>query len=260
MPETTTVKMTIQYDGTDFHGFQKQPHGTVRTVQGEVERALGRLRGEAVCVAGAGRTDAGVHALGQVVSFAWRGPVPPDRVAPALGALLPPDLAATRSVPAAPDFHAQFSAVAKTYAYMVYPARFPAPLLRHRALDVPPSFDPDRAAAALDPFVGTHDFSAYENAGSTPRNPVKTIYHCTLERRPPLFVLLVTGSGFLYRQVRTMAGAAVEAGLGRMQPGDVAAALKARNRALAGPTLPAHALYLVRVFYATDPIRHASPF
>lgn len=251
-----TIKLTLEYDGTGFHGFQKQPEGAVRTVQGELETALCTLAGRPVQVHGAGRTDAGVHALGQVASFEWSGCVPAERVAPALGPLLPPDLAATHSEAAPEGFHAQFSAVAKTYAYLCYAARHPAPLLRHRALHVPPAFDPERAAAALAPFTGTHDFSAFENAGSSPRDPVKTIHAFTLEMRPPFFVFLVTGTGFLYRQVRNMAGAAVEAGLGKTDAQGVARALESHDRSLGGPTLPAHGLYMVRVFYDPDSVRH----
>jgi tRNA pseudouridine38-40 synthase len=260
MHEQTIVKLTLQYDGTGFHGFQKQKHGAVRTVQQDLECALGGLAARPVEVQGAGRTDAGVHALGQVVSFAWSGALPPERVAPALGPLLPPDMAALESEAAPHDFHAQFSAVAKTYAYLCYPARRPAPLLRHRALHVPAAFDPALAEAALEPLVGTHDFSAFENAGSTPRDPVKTIHAFTLERRPPFFIFLVTGSGFLYRQVRNMVGAAVDAGLGRMGPQDITRALESRDRALAGPCLPAHGLYMVRVFYEPSLVSHECIF
>ena len=254
MPQdAVNVKMIVQYDGSGFHGFQKQK-GAVRTVQSELESALEELTGRAVEIKGAGRTDTGVHALGQVVSFRCGGPVPADRLAEALATRLPRDIN-TRTSEAVPgDFSARFSAVGKTYQYVFYPARRPVPFLRNTALNIPRGFDPALARQAADLFVGTHDFSGFQNSSDTPRDPVKTMHGCEVVEEGGFTIFRVTGSGFLYRMVRNMAGTLLEAGLGKISADRVAAALDSGDRALAGPTLPPCGLYLMRVYYDPENI------
>lgn len=246
-----TVKMILQYDGADFHGFQKQKTGE-RTVQGEIEKALGELLGRETPTIGSSRTDARVHAVGQVVSFESYGPAPPEKLSFAVQRLLPRDLSAVSSSRERDGFNARTDAKGKTYVYACYRSTKPAPFLIKHALNIPRSFDPKLAAAAMERFVGTHDFSAYENQGSTKRDPVRTIEEFTIVETPPFVKFAVTGSGFLYKMVRNMCGAALEAGMGKTTPERVSEALKTGNRKLGGPTLPPQGLYLVRVYYSDD--------
>lgn len=259
MEPDVNIKLTLSYDGSGFHGFQKQKGGE-RTVQGELERALGALAGEAGETVGASRTDAGVHALGQCVSFRYAGPVPPDRVAAALNTLLPRDVTAAVSEAAPDDFHARFSTVAKTYCYVCVESPHVVPVFRGLALNLPRRLDRERVRDALGAFIGTHDFSAFANVSDTPRDPVKTIHAFELVERPPFLVFRVTGSGFLYRMVRNMAGAAIEAGAGRCDAERIRAALADRGRAPGIPTLPPQALYLVRVHYTENDVSQPVPF
>ena len=251
MSGTATIKMTVQYDGSAYHGYQKQKGG-IATVQSSLEEALGKLLGRPIEIVGASRTDAGVHALGQVVSFSVESNIPPDRMAPALSPLLPPTISAVHSERKPVGFNARFDAKAKTYHYLCYEAKHAVPFYRHYALNVPCNFDAAKAAAAMERFVGTHDFTAFENQGSSQRDSVKTISAFEIERFGPFIKFQVTGTGFLYKMVRNMVGAAIEAGLGRMTPEGIDGALRSGRRELAGPTLPPQGLYLIRVLYGGE--------
>ncbi|MEW6202456.1 MAG: tRNA pseudouridine synthase A, partial [bacterium] len=183
--------MLVQYDGTDFHGFQKQPGG-VRTVQGELENALSNLLGEQVEIIGASRTDAGVHAFGQVVNFILhtqtslgvaqtslgvhgksRREIPPDKIAYAIRRFLPPDISVVSSEEVAQDFHARFNAKAKVYVYVCYRSHQAIPFLRRNALEVNPDVRADKMHEAAQYFLGTHDFSSFRNESDAAADPVR---------------------------------------------------------------------------------------
>lgn len=242
------MKLTIQYDGALFHGFQKQKDGT-RTVQGDLEEALGKLTGAPAPTEGAGRTDAGVHALGQVVSFKTTTAIPPEKIAPALREHLPADIQAARSEQAGDDFSARFSARAKEYRYYLYNTDAPVPMLRNYALFEPGELDLDAMAAALRAMEGRRDFSALRNEGSSPSDPVKTLYRTEIGRRDCFLEIVVYGSGFLYKMVRNIVGAALEVGRGRRGPEWIGEVLESKDRKRAGRTVPPHGLYLYRVDY-----------
>lgn len=246
---TRNIRVLLQYDGTDFHGFQKQ-QGGVRTVQGELEDALFNLLGEQEEIIGASRTDAGVHALGQVVNFkASHGVIPPDKVAAAAHRFLPSDISLVSSEGVPLDFHARYSAKSKEYLYVCYRSPHPIPFLRRNALEVHPDINIERMREASACFIGTHDFSAFRNESDTPVDPVKTIYSFDVEERDKFVLFRVKGSGFLYRMVRNMAGTLLEVGRGRWKSEYVREILLSCDRVAAGPTLPPHALYLLRVEY-----------
>lgn len=248
------IKLVLHYDGTDLHGFQRQK-GQI-SVQEALEAAIRQVTGEPPVLAAAGRTDAGVHALGQVVSFRTSSTLPVDRIPWALNAHLPEALVVQDAVEAPLDFHARFSAHAKTYRYSIQNARFPAPLVSRYAylwrepLDVESM---DRAAAHL---VGRHDFAAFRATGSSAKTTVRTIRACRVEALPlegtpegRLVSIWVEADGFLYNMVRIIAGTLLEVGAGRRSPEDVARALVSGRREDAGKTLPPHGLCLVRVDY-----------
>ncbi|MBI4568283.1 MAG: tRNA pseudouridine(38-40) synthase TruA [Planctomycetes bacterium] len=252
------VRLTIAYDGADYHGWQRQEG--LRTIQGEIERALRELTGEATVVEGAGRTDAGVHALAQVAAFTTTSSIAPERFAPALNARLPADIRARESRLAPEGFHPRFSARGKTYLYRVrtgsQPPLFDRRFVHHHrgALDLAAM----RAGAAA--LVGAHDFRAFTPAQQPKEETVRTVRSIRLFEHPwggepatgrPVATahLLVTGEGFLWNMVRIIAGTLLDVGRGRTPPGEVADILSSRDRRRAGPTLPARGLFLARVYY-----------
>ncbi|MHB0884618.1 MAG: tRNA pseudouridine(38-40) synthase TruA [Bacillota bacterium] len=259
-PDERTIKLIVAYDGTPYHGFQRQRSG-LTTIQSELERAIKEACGERVTVAGAGRTDAGVHALGQVVSFRTKCGVPPDRWPQALASRLPPEIMVTSSGEVPKTFHARFSAKAKTYRYMVLAGPADSPMLaRYTARERGPlDLEATRRGAAH--LVGRHDFSSFWAAGSPRSSPVRTVEALQVEAVEPrlflppgyrseLVVFTVTADGFLYKMVRNFVGTLLEVGLGRSEPDDVKRILESRNRAKAAPTAPPRGLCLVEVRYS----------
>jgi tRNA pseudouridine38-40 synthase len=279
----TTWKLTLSYDGGPFRGWQVQPAHT--TVQGTLADTIRKVTGESVLPQGSGRTDAGVHALGQVTSFALSVPIPPENLLRALNRALPPAVRVLSAEPMPDTFHARHSAVGKTYEYRIFERRicgatqnrvpqvsilrpgFPqlsashericSPFLAPYAWDCrwPLQLEPMQQAAAL--LLGTHDFTSFAAADpdftqrteNTGPNPIKTIHASTVAREHDLLLYRATGSGFLHHMVRNLVGTLVEIGRGALLPEDIPRILAARNRASAGPTAPAHGLYLVHVDY-----------
>jgi tRNA pseudouridine38-40 synthase len=242
------LRLIIEYDGAAFSGWQVQPGR--RTVQGEVERALARILGEAVRVRGASRTDAGVHALGQVACFEIDRELDPRKLAAGVSALCRPDAAVVRAEVAPPGFDPRRDARGKRYRYCVLNRATPSPLLRLTAWHVraPLELGAMRAAAAV--LVGTHDFRGFRAADCEREETVRTVTAIEIApRERQLVEIEVRGTAFLKNMVRIIAGTLVAAGLGRMTTDDVARVLETGDRTLAGQTAPAHGLTLVEVFY-----------
>ncbi|MBI5378910.1 MAG: tRNA pseudouridine(38-40) synthase TruA [Nitrospirae bacterium] len=242
-----TFRMTLEYEGSRFHGWQAQSQGL--TLQGVLEEALERLTGAPTRVVAAGRTDAGVHALGQVVSFATARRLSPEAWKGALNALLPPDIV-VREVREAPEgFDARRWATGKLYRYDILARTIPSPFLRKRAWWVPWHLQVEamREAAAL--LLGTHDFSAVRAAGCGAKHPVRTLRRADLAVEGDLIRCGFEGDGFLRMMVRNIVGTLVEVGRGRLRPGAVGEILSTKDRRLAGPTAPPDGLYLVEVYY-----------
>jgi tRNA pseudouridine38-40 synthase len=235
-------RATVEYDGTDFSGFQLQPGA--RTVQGELEAALARLGdGERQPVDGAGRTDAGVHATGQVIAFTYSGPLPADRLLEALNGNLPRDLA-VRDLRRAPHaFHPRFAARYREYRYTIWNGPR-SPLRERTALPVRAPLDTSAMAQAARVFVGRHDFSAF---GAEDVQPVRTVHSVRVRRAGGLVTIDVRADAFLRGMVRRMVAALLEVGKGRMDEAGVAAALADRRPALAGAAAPARGLCLRHV-------------
>lgn len=254
------IKVVLSYDGTGYHGFQRQGRG-LKTVQDVLYAAIAAVTGgPPERFAAAGRTDAGVHALGQVIAFDTGGSIPAGRIVQALNANLPDDVSVVGAAEADSGFHPRFDATGKTYAYTFYgwEAGARQALLSRHALFVPhpPDLTAIREAAAV--ISGKHDFSAFQDAGRPVKDPTRTVAECRLEYgsyiRPPLAGisaahLIVRADGFLYHMVRIIAGTLLEVGRGRLSPADVAGLLDRGERSDAGPTLPPQGLCLMKVHY-----------
>jgi tRNA pseudouridine38-40 synthase len=247
-------KLTLAYDGTGFSGWQAQPGR--RTVQAELERAWGEITGESVRVTASGRTDAGVHAAAQVVGIESATRIEPEGLVLALNAKLPEDVAVRAVEPAPDNFHATTDAKHKTYRYAIYNDRRRPVFLRRYAWHVPTPLDVDAMDRAAQHLVGTHDFVCFQTAGSERESTVRTLFAAKVRRAArgadeadSLITLEVTGDGFLYTMVRTIAGTLVEVGRGKRDSSWVAEVIASRDRTQAGQTAPPHGLTLVAVEY-----------
>ncbi len=250
------LKLTISYDGTRFVGWQRQAAGV--SVQGLLEDALGRFEGAPVAVHGAGRTDAGVHALGQVASARMTSAHPLDSVARGLNACLPPDVRVIDIQEVAADFHARFSARSKTYRYRLQTSVVASPFERAYMWHVPVALDVAAMRVAARALVGTHDFAAFQSTGSETTGTVRTITESVIgeavaegwrDSTAPFLVYEVSGDGFLRHMVRAIVGTLVEIGRGQRTEASIAALLEGGSRSQAGITAPPQGLFLVRVVY-----------
>lgn len=246
-PKTRQVKLIIEYDGGGFSGWQIQAGR--RTVQQELKNAWKRVTGEVVSVPGASRTDAGVHAEGQVAAIRTRSRIATDRLVHALNYYLPEDVRVRRAVEVPLSFHPQFQARSKIYRYTVLHSWTPRPLHRRTALLVrgPLAIRPMRQAARS--FVGRHDFRAFGSAIEKKKTTIRTVVSFRVIRKGEFVVFEVEGDGFLHRMVRAMVGTLLRVGQGRIHPSEVGRILREGDRRAAGPVVPPHGLCLVRVKY-----------
>ena len=243
-----TWRLRLEYDGTDFSGWQVQPGQT--TIQGEVESALQRVFAQpGLRVVASGRTDAGVHALGQVVSFRARAARQPSQVRDGLNSLLPPQIACLQADQMPAEFHAQRSAVGKLYRYVlrVGPAR--TALRRNRCWQVRYSLDVMAMAEALERLVGRHDFTSFRAAGCSANSPVRTIASAEIRPMEDTLWVELYGEGFLRHMVRNIVGSLHEVGRHNHSPEWFSELLEAKDRTAAGVTAPPQGLFLVRVDY-----------
>jgi tRNA pseudouridine38-40 synthase len=263
-----TLKIVLAYDGSGLVGWQRQPSGL--SVQARLEDALTAIEGHPVSVVGAGRTDAGVHALGQVASCRIDHPLPPAQLARALNAVLPGAIRVLEVEEVSEAFHARYSARSKTYRYLVLNADVASPFGRQYVWHVPQRLDATAMAQAARLLEGDHDFVALQGAGSATKTTVRTMMTAGVRESTTvdvvgrslalsdrsdggrLLVFELTGNGFLRHMVRNAVGTLVEIGLGRRSPGWMTEVLASRNRSRAGPTAPASGLFLVSVDYGTE--------
>jgi tRNA pseudouridine38-40 synthase len=241
------LKMTVAYDGSCYHGFQRQPNGM--TVQQKLEEGLAELTGDCVNIAGAARTDAGVHALGQVVSFQLRTSIPVDRMVPALQGKLPCDIVVRDAVEVDEAFHARFSSVGKTYFYRVLNREIADPLRRNYACHIRRELDLHPMQEALDMLVGEHDFGAFQAAGGSARSPVRRLDLAHCKRMDNEIRFVFKGNGFLYHMVRNIVGTVMSVGSREKTLKEFQKIFLDRDRTKAGNTAPAQGLCLQEVFY-----------
>ena len=250
-----TYRAVVEYDGTNFSGLQFQYQ--VRTVAAELERVLSALFAEPIKISAAGRTDAGVHASGQVISFKSERVFPDGRLAFALNGNLPPDISVRYAGVAPERFSARFDATARAYEYRIINRPMPSAFERRFAHHVHRDVDVEIARAASAALIGTHDFVAFCGVPPEKGGTVRTVHSIDIERSRDRIVVRITGQGFLHRMVRISVGTLMEIASGRRDPGDIPAILASKDRKRAGYTAPAAGLCLVGVQYPDFDSEHA---
>jgi tRNA pseudouridine38-40 synthase len=241
-------RLTLEYDGSPFSGWQRQENGP--SVQAAIEEAIYKLSGERVTLTGAGRTDAGVHAFGQVAHFDLTKDFAPEKIRDALNHhLRPAPVIVLDAATPAPDFHARFSATSRAYLYRILCRRSPPALVRGRVWHIVRELDTDAMHAAAQFLVGQHDFTTFRSSECQASSPVKTLDRLEVHRAGEEVHIEALARSFLHNQVRSMVGSLKLVGEGKWQPPQVKDALEARDRSACGPVAPPEGLYLVRVEY-----------
>jgi tRNA pseudouridine38-40 synthase len=241
------IKLTIEYDGTGYHGWQFQP--SLETIQGTIEAKLAQITGESVRLVASGRTDTGVHALGQVANFKTHSSLDAQSFLRALNSLLPEDIRIKDVEEVDEAFHARFSARGKVYEYRIFNGELPSPFHRHYSWFVPGRLDLESMREAALKLKGRHDFSSFCSAGSDSSSPFREIYDIDVEVRGNLVVIQVEANAFLKQMVRNIVGGLVEVGKGKLTPSQFGDILEARDRRKAGMPASAQGLFLVKVNY-----------
>lgn len=238
------VRLIVAYDGTNYHGWQVQNNGI--TIESELNRCLSELLSEPIEVIGASRTDAGVHALGNVAVFDTNARMPAEKISYALNQRLPEDIRIQKSEEVPADWHPRYCDSRKTYEYHIYRGEFALPTKRLYSLFTYHKLDVEKMQTAAEYFVGEHDFKSFCQVNAQVKSTVRTVTKMQVFEEGPEVIIRVTGNGFLYNMVRIMAGTLLEVGQGKRSPLEIPDMIAARNREAAGPTAPAHGLILVK--------------
>ena len=242
------IKLTIEYDGKDFNGWQKQPNKL--NVQGEIERAIETVTGEKVNLIGSGRTDAGVSALGQVANFKIENNrLPIEKMAYAINSQLKKSIRVKKAEEVEERFHSRYTCKKKTYQYTINNSEQGTAIFRNIQYHFPLKLDENKMNEAVKYLIGKHDFKSFKASGTSSKNSVRIIYDAKVTRDGDLVKIELTGSGFLYNMVRIISGTLLDVGQGKIEPEMVKQILEKKDRALAGKTLPANGLCLMRVDY-----------
>ncbi len=241
------LKTILAYDGSGYHGWQVQ--AGVNTVQETVEKILSAILKHDVRVVSSGRTDAGVHAIGQVINFFTPSSIPEEGLLKAMNSMLPGDIKVSHIEEVPPGFNARFTAKSKTYVYMIETSEVLSPFLTRYALHLPGRLDIDAMDISAKMLLGEHDFSSFMGAGSAVKTTIRRIMVSEVFTRDTKVYFLIKGSGFLRHMVRNIVGTLILIGQGRMEPGDMKGIISLKDRAFAGPTAPPQGLYLVGVEY-----------
>ena len=242
--EKKRVRLVVAYDGTNYHGWQIQNNGI--TIVSELNRCLSELLQEPIQVIGASRTDAGVHALGNIAVFDTTNRMPAAKISYALNQRLPEDIRIQRSEEVPLDWHPRHCESRKTYEYRIYRAEFPMPVKRLYSLFSYHNYDVNRMREAAAYLEGEHDFKSFCGSGAQVESTVRTLYSVEVEEQGSDLVIRVCGNGFLYNMVRIIAGTLMEVGQGKRDPMEIYSILDAKDREAAGPTAPAHGLMLMK--------------
>jgi tRNA pseudouridine38-40 synthase len=241
------VLLVVQYDGTDYCGFQRQPG--LPTIQSELEGALSALLGEETQITGAGRTDAGVHAIGQTLTFESRSPIPVERIVPALNSLLPGDIGAVEARVVPEQFHPRYDAVGKLYVYRILNRRLPSPFIGRYAWHLVWDLDVERMREAAGLLVGEHDFKAFSSSGGSVDSTVRELRRLDVEAQGELIEIRAEAGGFLYMMARRIVGTLTDAGRGLISLEDVDEILRSLDRTRVKTVAPPQGLSLIKVTY-----------
>ncbi len=242
------IKLVIEYDGKEFNGWQKQPNKL--NIQGEIEQAIERITGEKVDLMASGRTDAGVHAMGQVANFKTNSNMPIEKFPIALNANLKKSIVIKSAEEVEERFHSRLNCKRKTYRYVINNSKYGTAIYRNLETHIPIKLDIQKMQQAIKYFEGEHDFKAFKASGTSSKSSVRTIYKAeVLDAGNERIYIELTGNGFLYNMVRIISGTLVDVGLGKIEPEEIENIILSKDRQHAGKTLPPQGLYLLTVEY-----------
>jgi tRNA pseudouridine38-40 synthase len=241
------IKLTIEYDGREFNGWQKQPNKL--NIQGTIEQAIKSITGEEIELNASGRTDAGVHALNQVANFKTNSQIPIEKFAIAINSKLKKSIVIKSAEEVDERFHSRLNCKRKTYRYVINNSIIGSAIYRNLETHIPQKLDVEKMKQAIKYFEGEHNFKAFKASGTSSKSSVRKIYEAKIYENGEKIYIELTGNGFLYNMVRIIAGTLVEVGLGKINPKDITNIIKEGKREKAGKTLPPNGLYLVRVMY-----------
>ena len=241
------IKLVIEYNGKGFGGWQKQPNKL--NIQGEIERAIFELTGEEVNLIASGRTDSGVHSLGQVANFYTESSIPIQKFAIAINSKLKKSIVIKSAEEVPEKFHSRYSVHSKKYRYIINNSEQGTAIYKDLEYHMPCKLDVEKMKEAVKYFVGKHDFSAFKASGTSSKSSVREIYSAEVYEIGERIYIELVGNGFLYNMVRIISGTLVDVGLGKILPENISKIIESKKRENAGKTLPAHGLYLVEVNY-----------
>lgn len=241
------IKLIIEYDGTNYNGWQTQKNKT--TIQETIEEALKKVMNEDIELIGASRTDSGVHAAGQVANFKTSSSIKTERIPMALNSMLPKDIAIKHAEEVRDDFHARFNSKGKLYKYAILNDNTPSPLNRNYSYFYPNKLDINAMNEACKYFIGEHDFSAFKATGGSAKTSIRTIYECKFVKEDNILEFYISGDGFLYNMVRIIVGTLIEVGSYKIMPRDIIKIIESKDRKKSGKTVPAHGLCLMEIYY-----------
>ena len=241
------IKLTIEYDGKDFNGWQKQPNRL--NIQGEIEKAIQAITGEEVELIGSGRTDAGVHAFAQVANFKINSNFPIEKMATAINSQLKQSIRIQKAEEVSEAFHSRYHCHKKTYMYIIDNSEQGTAIYRNLSYHISQPLNIEKMQKAAIYIVGEHDFSCFKSSGTSSKSSVRTIYEAKVLKEQERVIIKITGNGFLYNMVRIIAGTLVDVGLEKIQPEELENIINSKNRQKAGKTLPPQGLFLASVEY-----------
>ena len=241
------IKLTIEYDGKEFNGWQKQPNKL--NIQGEIERAIKEITGEEVELIASGRTDAGVHSLGQIANFKTNSSIPVEKIPIALNTKLKQSIRILRAEEVEERFHSRYNCKRKTYRYIINNSKNGTAIYRNFEYNFSQELDIEKMKEAVKFFVGEHDFKGFKASGTSSKSSVRTIYSAIVYKEGERIIIELTGNGFLYNMVRIISGTLLEVGIGKILPEEIKSIINSKDRTRAGKTLPPQGLYLVKVEY-----------
>ena len=241
------IKLTIEYDGKDFNGWQKQPNKL--NIQGEIERAIENITGEKVELIASGRTDAGVHAMGQVANFKTSSNISIEKIPIAINSQVKNSIRIQNAEEVDEKFHSRYNCKKKTYRYVIDNSKYGSAIYRNISYHIPMKLNVDEMKKAIKYFEGEHDFKAFKSSGTSSKSSVRTIYSANIVTEGTNIGIDLTGNGFLYNMVRIIVGTLVDVGLGKIKAEDIPKIIESKDRTKAGKTLPPQGLMLLSVEY-----------